>query len=66
MIKKYFKKFFNEPLEDKKPIETSKVEKKGKTVDKMLQKMRDDRRPEVELYANYERIANQNKDAFLG
>ena len=62
LIKYYFKKFFNEPLEVKRPAEVKKVQKKGQAINTMLQR----NEPAVKPSFNYNRIAEDHKDAFLG
>lgn len=62
LLKKYFKLFFNEKLDMKKTEEDKQVEQKVKSVNTRLVKRQD---PST-LFAQFDKIADDHKDAFLG
>ena len=62
LLKKYFKLFFNEKLDIKKTEEDKQVEQKVKSVNTRLVKRQE---PSM-LFAQFDKIADDHKDAFLG
>ena len=61
LLKKYFRQFFNEKLDIKKTAEDKIVEQKVKSVNTRLIK-----RQEPQLFTQFDKIADDHKDAFLG